>query len=112
MATKTTKKKQNPVPHTFWWQSLFNLVTQGILSDAKAFLQSAEREFKSFVEITIIRSLLLLSALLGYILILIGASRVLDTFFGLEGLGSLFVGALTLLISFIAFSLVGNRTVK
>ncbi|MFZ1719867.1 MAG: hypothetical protein WAU28_00770 [Candidatus Moraniibacteriota bacterium] len=107
-----TKKKQKSAPHTFWWQSLFNLVAQGILSDAKAFIQSAEDQFKEFIQITIVRSLLLLSGFIGYIFILIGVSSVMDSFFRFPGAGSLFVGSLTLLLSFIVFSLVGSQKKK
>ncbi len=107
-----TKKKQKSTPHTFWWQSLFNLITQGILSDAKAFIQSAENQFKEFIQITIIRSLLILSCLIGYIFILLGASRILDAFFRFPGAGSLFVGSFIFLSSFIIFSLVGSQKKK
>lgn len=104
-----TKKKQKSTPHTFWWQSLFDLITQGILSDAKAFIQSAEHQFKEFIQITIIRSLLLLSCFIGYIFILTGIGRILDSFFRLPGAGNLFVGSFILLSSFIVFSLVGSQ---
>ncbi len=104
-----TKKKQKSAPHTFWWQSLFNLIAQGILSDAKAFIQSAEDQFKEFVQITIVRSILLFSCLIGYIFILIGVSNIMDSFFRLPGAGSLFVGSFILLSSFIVFSLVGSQ---
>ncbi len=108
----TPNKKQTSKSHTFWWESLFNLVAAGILSDAKAFIQSAEHQFKEFVELTIIRSLLLLSALIGYIFILIGIGEVLDSFFRFPGIGTLFIGITTLLLSFIVFSLVGSQKKK
>ena len=106
------KKKQTSSSHTFWWQSLFNLVTEGILSDAKAFLRSAQDQFKEFVEVTILRLLLIVSGLIGYILVLIGISRILDSFFRFPGAGDLFVGIMTLLLSFIVFSLVGSQKKK
>lgn len=104
-----TKKKQINTPHTFWWQSLFDLITKGILSDAKAFIQSAEEQLKAFVEITIIRSLLILSGFVGFIFLLLGISQLLDSLFGFPGLGTLFVGAGVLLLSLIIFSLVGSQ---
>lgn len=105
----TKKKQTTPSSHTFWWQSLFSLITEGILSDARAFIRSAEDQFKAFVEITIIRSLLILSAFVGYIFILVGMGEILDSFFRFPGAGTLFVGIMTLLLSFIVFSLVGSQ---
>lgn len=108
----TIKKKSDSSSQSFWWQSLFNLVTEGLLSDARAFIQSAGDQFKEFVEITIIRSLLILSGLIGYIFILIGISEILDSLFHFPGTGALCIGSGTLLISFIVFSLVGSQKNK
>jgi hypothetical protein len=64
------------------------------------------------VEVTIIRSLLLLSAFIGYIFILIGIGEILDSFFRFRGVGTLFIGIMTFLLSFIVFSLVGSQKKK
>lgn len=106
------RKKQKTTHHISWWQSLFDLITQSIISDARSFIQSADEQLKAFVQITIVRSLLILSGFLGFILILIGASRFLDVFFGLPGIGDLFLGSLVLLVSLIVFSLTGSQKKK
>lgn len=107
-----TKKKQSSPKHTPWWQSLFDLITQGILSDARSAIQSAENTFKAFLEITIIRSLLLLSCLIGYIFMLIGISKILDQIFLFPGMGDFFIGTVILILSFIAFSFMGTQKKK
>jgi hypothetical protein len=102
-------KKHSAPRHTAWWQSLFDLVTKSALSDAKAFIQSAEEQIKSFIRTTITRSILLLLGLFGLMLMLTGVSRLLDGLFDTPGSGNLLIGSVVVILSFAIFSLTGNQ---
>jgi hypothetical protein len=102
-------KKHSPTQHTAWWQSLFDLVTKSAISDAKAFIQSAEEQIKSFVRTTITRSIFLLLGLFGLMLMLTGISRFLDTLFDTPGSGNLLIGSVVVILSLAIFSLTGNQ---